>query len=158
MPQNPLVARSPLTGSWYVVTRYKAHPGGTVEALEKVAVAESSQDELERMFVAADAQPTLRPGIALMAAERERQVTQEGWTPDHDAQHSDGELQIAAWAYLTESGAFAGEGRCGDEPPEAWPWAPHFWKPSDHVRNLVKAGALIAAEIDRLVVAGGDSS
>ena len=31
-----------------------------------------------------------------------------------------------------------------------WPWPPEFWKPSDDpVRNLVKAGALIAAEIDR---------
>jgi hypothetical protein len=32
-----------------------------------------------------------------------------------------------------------------------WPWDASWWKPSnDPVRNLVKAGALIAAEIDRL--------
>jgi hypothetical protein len=33
----------------------------------------------------------------------------------------------------------------------SWPWDAEWWKPSpDSVRNLVKAGALIAAEIDRL--------
>jgi hypothetical protein len=40
-----------------------------------------------------------------------------------------------------------------DVPPSEtkWPWHPDWWKPSrDPVQNLVKAGALIAAEIDRL--------
>lgn len=33
----------------------------------------------------------------------------------------------------------------------AWPWDENWWKPSlDPIRNLVKAGALLAAEIDRL--------
>jgi len=31
-----------------------------------------------------------------------------------------------------------------------WPWGKEWWKPSDRRRDLVKAGALIAAEIDRL--------
>jgi hypothetical protein len=34
---------------------------------------------------------------------------------------------------------------------EGWPWDEKWWKPSTNpIRNLVKAGALIAAEIDRL--------
>ena len=38
------------------------------------------------------------------------------------------------------------------EAPGIWPWDHEFWKPSeDQIRNLVKAGALIAAEIDRLI-------
>lgn len=38
-----------------------------------------------------------------------------------------------------------------DKAPDEWPWDPSWWKPSpDPVANLVKAGALIAAEIDRL--------
>lgn len=38
----------------------------------------------------------------------------------------------------------------GVHPPGEWPF-PDFWKQSeDPIRNLVKAGALIAAEIDRL--------
>lgn len=94
-------------------------------------------------------------GVELIAAERYRQRAEEGYTATHDAEHTDGEMQVAAWAYLTESGAFAGEGRCGDDPPEGWPWEPETWKPSaDPLRNLVKAGALIAAEIDRLQQAG----
>lgn len=39
-----------------------------------------------------------------------------------------------------------------DKAPDEWPWDPSWWKPSpDVVSNLVKAGALIAAEIDRLL-------
>jgi len=35
--------------------------------------------------------------------------------------------------------------------PFTWPWEASWWKPSDDpIRNLAKAGALIAAEIDRL--------
>lgn len=35
-------------------------------------------------------------------------------------------------------------------PPRCWPWHIDWWKPSDPRRNLVKAGALILAEIERL--------
>lgn len=35
--------------------------------------------------------------------------------------------------------------------PSGWPFDPPSWKPGDRVRELVKAGALIAAEIDRLI-------
>lgn len=43
--------------------------------------------------------------------------------------------------------------RPGETPDRSsdWPWHSSWWKPSDDpIRNLVKAGALIAAEIDRL--------
>lgn len=42
--------------------------------------------------------------------------------------------------------------RGGDSILRAWPWEARFWKPcpDDRARELVKAGALIAAEIDRL--------
>jgi hypothetical protein len=54
---------------------------------------------------------------------------------------------IAAVASPDEEGDEAGKVRpCFD-----WPWSKKWWKPSsDPIRNLVKAGALIAAEIDRL--------
>lgn len=88
-------------------------------------------------------------GAAMIAIERERQISSKGWTPEHDDEHDTHELTYAAWCYLTETDGFAD---CeGDEPPDAWPWEPEAWKPSpDPIRNLVKAGALIAAEIDRL--------
>ncbi|MGE5143151.1 MAG: hypothetical protein ACM3OA_06910, partial [Acidobacteriota bacterium] len=82
--------------------------------------------------------------IRLIAAERERQVDEEGWTPEHDDTHSLGELRLAAKAYAGDPGS-------GSVAPMYWPWEDAAWKPSDEpVRNLVKSGALIVAEIERL--------
>ena len=88
-------------------------------------------------------------------AERARQVTVEGWTPEHDDEHDDGELAGAAAAYaahasdalhpLSQGDAF----RDGTIPP-GWCWEPATWKPADPRRNLVKAAALILAEIERI--------
>lgn len=83
-------------------------------------------------------------GVKLIAEERQRQVREEGWTAEHDARHENGELVCAAVCYAMT----AGEER--PEPPGLWPWDSDWWKPRDEIRNLVRAGALIAAEIDRL--------
>lgn len=74
-------------------------------------------------------------------AERERQITSEGWTPEHDDEHAGGELARAAACY-----AIAEE---GDPIPAGWSWAPEWWKPRDRRRNQVKAAALMLAEIER---------
>ena len=75
-------------------------------------------------------------------AERARQISVEGWTPEHDDRHDGMELAFAASCY-----AVADEG----EPPSAvWPWSVNWWKPRSHRKNLVRAGALILAEIERL--------
>lgn len=88
-------------------------------------------------------------------AERQRQVEAEGWTAEHDDKHSDGEMARAAAAYAV----FAGEPKqftalaqwMRHAIPSLWPWSAEWWKPSsDNRRNLVKAGALILAEIERL--------
>jgi hypothetical protein len=85
-------------------------------------------------------------GINAIAEERRRQVEKEGWTPEHDDEHERCELWRAARSYLVF--AYAGE---RDDIPVGWPWDEDDWKPSeDPIRNLVKAGALIAAELDRL--------
>ncbi len=95
--------------------------------------------------IAPDDTPTRLDGVSLIAQERERQKSVEGWTVAHDDAHEAGELQEAAIAY-----AMYGNPRTNDEAPLLFPW-PDFWKPSDDpIRNLVKAGALLAAEIDRL--------
>lgn len=93
-------------------------------------------------------------GASLIAAERQRQITAEGWTPEHDDEHGDGELVQAAACY-----ALPPHYRVFDEDasaPQDWPWDAEWWKPGDRIRELVKAGALIAAEIDRLRRASGD--
>lgn len=41
----------------------------------------------------------MKTGIELIAEERERQITKEGWTPEHDAEHKNGELANAAAVY-----------------------------------------------------------
>lgn len=90
-------------------------------------------------------------GVRLIGAARARQMSEEGWTPAHDDEHLHGELCGAAMAYVANRDS----ARVDGTPPLGWPWEPSWWKPSDDtVRNLVKAGALIAAEIDRLLRAG----
>ncbi|MHC9116245.1 hypothetical protein ACYTSF_18380 [Pseudomonas aeruginosa] len=83
-------------------------------------------------------------------AERKRQIEAEGWTPEHDDEHDDehdtGALASAAGCYAMFSLAYP----AGD-PSHFWPWDKSWWKPSpDGRRNMVKAGALILAEIERL--------
>lgn len=91
-------------------------------------------------------------GVLLIKRERDRQWFQEGWDPAHDAVHTNGELVAAAICYAEAGRGFDLEISARDGKwPMLWPWEPSWWKPSDDlVRNLVKAGALIAAEIDRV--------
>jgi len=87
----------------------------------------------------------------LIALERARQVSEEGWTPEHDAQHTGGELAQAAACYCIVKPGPA-------EQVNLWPWSVERFKregaPLPTLRDLVKAGALIAAEIDRRLAAG----
>ena len=79
-------------------------------------------------------------------AERQRQTEVEGWTIEHDDQHSDGSLaQAAACCALNAQGIPI---RCGDS--TIWPWAAKWWKPRDRRRDLVCAAALLIAEIERM--------
>lgn len=96
-------------------------------------------------------------GVDLIRAERERQISGEGWGPEHDDSHRSGELCDAAISYARaaakqargESHEYLKEMAAAAAVP--WPWEDGWWKPdADQIRNLVKAGALIAAEIDRL--------
>jgi len=91
-------------------------------------------------------------GVGRIAAERLRQISNEGWTPEHDAEHIHGELAVAGVCYANEAILWNYAHADGDYPDE-WPFEEAAWKPAenDPIRNLVKAGALIAAEIDRLL-------
>jgi hypothetical protein len=94
-------------------------------------------------------------GAARIVKERIRQKVSEGWTPEHDARHLEGELSVAAACYAVE-GVFLDmfEISVIQHPyGDAWPWAKEWDKRRKHdrMRRLEIAGALIAAEIDRLV-------
>lgn len=111
------------------------------------------------------ARPSLN-GAAMIVAERLRQTSGEGWTPDHDDEHAGGELATAAccyalppdmrrWKRVMSTGPGVGLAdavELYEHVPTLWPWKARWWKssPDDRVRELVKAGALIAAEIDRI--------
>ncbi|KMO18866.1 hypothetical protein [Methylobacterium indicum] len=82
-------------------------------------------------------------------AERRRQVSEEWWTPQHDDAQPDGYIALAAAAYAYGS-QFPEQLRQAGGRPGWWPWALKWWKPTDRRRDLVKAGALILAEIERL--------
>ncbi|MDB5584836.1 MAG: hypothetical protein JWR80_10012 [Bradyrhizobium sp.] len=70
-------------------------------------------------------------------AERERQFSREGWTPGHDDSHDQCEMAHAAASYALGNTLY-------------WPWDMKWWKPADPRRNLIRAGALIIAEIERI--------
>lgn len=93
-------------------------------------------------------QVPLTSAAADVLAERKRQMDVEGWTPEHDDKHKPGELSDAAACYAAWGGppSVSSIGL----PPPIWPWDCRDWKPSTTRRDLVKAAALLLAEIERI--------
>jgi len=85
------------------------------------------------------------PGALAILNERERQEAKEGWTPEHDDNHPAGELARAGACYALVAAGLPSE----PIRHRFWPFR-DWWKPKSIRTNLVRAGALIAAEIDRL--------
>ena len=102
-------------------------------------------------------------------AERQRHLNIEGWSAAHDDEHDNGEMARAAACYAIAGGSddYTRHGRNPNDPPnvkllreyenlaftrlrELWPWHWVWWKPKDRRRDLVRAAALIIAEIERL--------
>lgn len=85
-------------------------------------------------------------------AERARQFSEEGFALDHDDQHEPGTLAMAAASYAVAA-SYASANLFPmpkGKPPTSWPWDKKWWKPGDARRDLIKAGALILAEIERI--------
>lgn len=78
-------------------------------------------------------------------AERQRQVTAEGWTPEHDDGHDDGAIPHAAACYALMAG-----GDVRRQCDAIWPKGWGELKAKPHRRMLVIAAALLLAEIERL--------
>lgn len=115
----------------------------------------------------------MKTGIERIAAERARQLEKLFWTAEHDDEHSDGELALAAVCYAAPEPIFTLESLETRRPEmlrfqDPWPWEERWDKrprrgvmrelidpaklsTQQRVRCLEKAGALIAAEIDRLL-------
>jgi len=96
-------------------------------------------------------------GAGLILKERRRQIDVEGWTAEHDYEHEDTALMRAAVCYLLYEIA-AQDTEDNDILVNLvdflrgvlWPWCDEWWKPEHVDRNLVRAGALVAAAIDKI--------
>lgn len=95
-----------------------------------------------------------KTGVELIAEERKKQIESEGWTAEHDSKHSDGELANAAalYAMTDDMREYIDDNWGNDQWLNFWPFSLNWLKfsPEDRIKQLSKAGALIAAEIDRL--------
>lgn len=98
------------------------------------------------------------PGVAMVLAERARQVREEQFSAEHDDRYIEGELGLAAACYIAHP-RIASDSRLafvqGVLIPELWPWDRQWWKPggktlADYERRLVKGLALGIAELERL--------
>lgn len=102
-----------------------------------------------------------------VATERRRQIDAEGWTMEHDDQHDSDDLALAAACYAlpethrevfprkepSDVGRSAGESIIIYDDvlcPHLWPWHGGSWRPKDRRADLVRAAALLLAEIERL--------
>ena len=110
--------------------------GRAEDAEAKLEAAEKRIAELEVL--------AFNPALLDVISERQRQRAVEGWTPEHDDAYQNGELADAAACYAISAH------NQGFSTPAHWPWAPDWWKQSGPRRDLVKAGALILAEIERI--------
>lgn len=104
---------------------------------------------------------SMKNGIELIAEERQRQIDVEGYTKQHDSHHQASEFLSAVLAYVEAARAGVSYQESGNineaeiymakrDKRIFFPWGEANFKPTTDVRDLVKAGALIAAAIDRL--------
>lgn len=107
-----------------------------VELKRKLYAAENQIAELEAR--------TFNPAILDVIAERQRQKAVEGWTSEHDDKYGKSQLLWASSCYVLNTI------QPFNRIPMDWPWAPEWWKPTNPRRDMVKAGALILAEIERI--------
>lgn len=95
------------------------------------------------------------PGVLRVAAERARQVAEEGFTTESDSAYTT-ELARASQSYVAAALYAQATGSALTLPPDSWPFPPSEFKPSaDPVRNLEKAAALLTAELDRIEYTSG---
>ena len=97
-----------------------------------------------------------RHGVVRIAQERRRQIAEEFYSAEYDDHYKKCELLRAAICYAEAGWILAGGGslrevRTSGRIATVWPWPRNLFKPAeDPARNLEKAGALLAAEMDRL--------
>lgn len=83
--------------------------------------------------------------------ERRHQIERERFNTEHDDKHVKGELCKAAAGYADHAAdVIVNLEEANFDVPCDWPWDDKWWKPKDPRRDLVRAAALIIAEIERI--------
>lgn len=94
--------------------------------------------------------------------ERTRQQVEEGWNLEHDDSHDPGELAKAAACYALNAASMSHveEDKYAElsTMPLIWPWVEKWWKPKNRRRDLVRAAALIIAEVEKIDRQNGEGS
>lgn len=134
---------------------------GTVEAAFAVADKHNANSVYTLLMPsspapAASAQEKQTQAARDVLVERRRQIEKEGWDDAHDASNELGSMALAAASYA----AAEATGIAQHSPDDVyarnaltllrWPWARRWWKPKTPRRDLVRAAALILAEIELL--------
>lgn len=83
-------------------------------------------------------------------AERRRQIEGEGRSTEGDDAYVGNDLVYAAVSYALAAAGDRSDKSFANIAHKWWPWMFSWWKPTTRRRDLVKAGALILAEIERL--------
>lgn len=79
------------------------------------------------------------------------QLSHEGWTPEDGDPRHPGDLALAAAAYaVAGSSEDDSDGTAPALSRLLWPWSAAELKPHDYRCNLVRAGALVLAELQRV--------
>ena len=112
-----------------------------ISAFEEIKTPETDASMAE---LRAQGVGSLSNAVQSVISERQRQRAIEGWTSEHDDAYQNSELADAAACYAINAH------NQGFSTPAHWPWDPEWWKQSGPRRDLVKAGALILAEIERI--------
>lgn len=98
-------------------------------------------EEIADLILSALAQQPMGEALAEIAAERRRQVEVHGWSLEHDDGHTHGEIANAAADFAMP----------GQHPIKtSWAYGSKVIDKEPGRQQLVKAGALIVAEIERL--------
>ena len=100
----------------------------------------------------------MKTGIELIADERRRQIEIEGYSIKNDQKHENGELADAAALYALSDDMmdFIDNEWGNDMHLHIWPFDLSYLKKRtngdiyERSKDLIRAGALIAAELDRL--------
>lgn len=152
-----------------------AHAGGRESVDDALAIVESFgpgigglndtharqillAEEVKRLRAALAPAPSVLEDAALpqaardVLAERQRQISTEGWTPEHDDEHVNDEIAAMACYYVMPPGAREWSGPDGYGATLGEAIRPEGWdaKDCDRRRELVNGAALALAELERI--------